>query len=422
MFQCGFYEGDITSNIGDLMPGGFGGRFAEIVRDKLYVSAFSAKTEKETAIIIILDTAMVEEEEAKAIREGISERTGVPVSHINVSAIHTHGGGPFINIYTDVKDPEYCKFVVRRSIDAGTMAFLSMADAKIGVASKEVEGVSFTRRYLDVNGQVQNNPERMSPDIVKPLEEVDRELSVVRVDYADGRPMGMIANFALHPAQAHALKPNGITADFPGVMRKTVKEKYGDEFAFMFIQGASGNVNARNAMAPKSEQKQYQEIGRILATEAMGLFSEIETRSSEVVRCVNHGFVGRTCRPTPDMVEDAQVSENTKKEILKAMMLPNEDVEVDVSTLRIGDLLIHFLPGEYFSYYSLYLKEKSPLPYTMVCELANKKIGYICTKEAREMGGYDATPSTYIIMDADTGDFVLDAAMQNVRSLCCDKK
>jgi hypothetical protein len=100
-------------------------------------------------------------------------------------------------------------------------------------------------------------------------------------------------------------------------------------------------------------------------------------------------------------------------------MLPNEDVEVDVSTLRIGDLLIHFLPGEYFSYYSLYLKEKSPLPYTMVCELANKKIGYICTKEARKMGGYDATPSTYIIMDADTGDLVLDAAMQNVRSLCC---
>jgi hypothetical protein len=259
----------------------------------------------------------------------------------------------------------------------------------------------------------------MSPDIVKPLEAVDRELSVVRVDYADGRPMGMIANFALHPAQAHALKPNGITADFPGVMRKTVKEKYGDEFAFMFIQGASGNVNARNAMAPKSEQKQYQEIGRILATEAMGLFSEIETRSSEIVRCVNHGFVGRTCRPTPDMVEDAQVSENTKKEILKAMMLPNEDVEVDVSALRIGDLLIHFLPGEYFSYYSLYLKEKSPLPYIMVCELANKKIGYICTKEARAMGGYDATPSTYIIMDADTGDLVLDAAMQNVRSLCC---
>jgi hypothetical protein len=33
------------------------------------------------------------------------------------------------------------------------------------------------------------------------------------------------------------------------------------------------------------------------------------------------------------------------------------------------------------------------------------------------MGGYDATPSTYIIMNAETGDLVLNAAMKNAIKL-----
>jgi hypothetical protein len=257
----------------------------------------------------------------------------------------------------------------------------------------------------------------MSPDIVRPLDDVDRELGVVRVDYADGTPMGMIANFALHPAQAHALIPNGITADFPGVMRKCVKSKYGEDMVFVFLQGASGNVTPNNALGPREEKKQYQEIGTILDEEAMEMFANIQTKDADVVCCVNESFVGRTCRPTLDMLENLSVSEYTRNEILKAVDLQNEDVEVEISSLRIGDILLHFLPGEYFGSYSLYLKEKSDFSHTFVCELANKKIGYICTPEARAMGGYDATPSTYIIMNAETGDLVLNAAMKNAIKL-----
>ncbi len=417
MLKCGFYEGDITSDIGDIMPGGFGGRYAEIVRDKLYVSAFSVQAEGDTAIAIVLDALMVEEKEANAIKQGIFEKTGVDVGNINVSAIHTHGGGPVVDLYNDVKDLEYCNFMVRRAVDAGIMAFYNMADARIGADSKQVEGVSFTRRYLDVNGKVQNNPPRMSPDIVKPLDDVDRELGVVRVDYADGTPMGMIVNFALHPAQAHALIPNGITADFPGIMRKHVKSKYGEDMAFMFLQGASGNVTTNNALGPREEKKQYQEVGMILAEEAMGIFANIQPKDTDVVCCVNKNFIGHTSRPTLDMLEGLSVSENTENEIRKAVNLPNEDVKVEISSVRIGDILLHFLPGEYFSYYSLYLKEKSDFPHTFICELSNKKIGYIATPEARAMGGYDAIPSTYIIMSGETGDSVLKVAMENTKTL-----
>ena len=417
MLKCGFYEGDITSNIGDVLPGGFGGRLSTMVRDKLYVSAFAVQVDEATSITLILDALMVEEEEANAIKKGVSEQLNLPLEAINVSAIHTHGGGPLVSLYNDVKDPAYCKFVVTRAIDAGVMAYKNLAEARIGVSKKEVQGVSYSRRYLGKDGKVHNNPKRQSPDIIGPIDDVDRELTVIRIDYADGTPMGMISNFALHPAMAHAIEPCGITADFPGVIRRCIKKELGAEFPFMFMQGASGNVNQRNAMGPKSESKGYIEIGEILAKETLELFGSTSTKDAEVLKVVSSGFVGRTKRPTEELINTLCVSDYTKNEMRKAILLPNEDVEVQVTSVQIGDLLIHYLPGEYFGFFSLYLKEHSICEHTIICELSNKKIGYICTREARKMGGYDASPSTYIIMDENAGDQVLDAVKENMKKL-----
>ena len=417
MLKCGFYEGDITSNIGDVLPGGFGGRLSTMVRDKLYVSAFAAQVDETTSITLILDALMVEEDEANAIKKGISEQLNLPVEAINVSAIHTHGGGPLVNLYNDVKDPRYCAFVVTRAIDAGVMAYKNLSEARIGVSKKEVQGVSYSRRYLGKDGKVHNNPKRQSPDIIGPLDDVDRELTVIRVDHTDGTPMGMISNFALHPAMAHAIEPCGITADFPGVMRRCVKKAMGYDFPFVFMQGASGNVNHRNAMGPKSESKGYIEIGEILAKETMDLFDKTMTKDAEVLKISSSKFVGRTKRPTEELIQSLDVSEYTRNEMRKAVHLPNEDVEVQVTSVRVGDLLIHFMPGEYFGYFSLYLKEHSVCEHTVICELSNKKIGYIATKEARKMGGYDASPSSYIIMDENASDQVLDAVKENMKKL-----
>ena len=388
-----------------------------LVRDPLCVSAFATQVEEMTAIIIVLDALMVEEEEASAIKKGIADKLRISENCINVSAIHTHGGGPLVNLYNDTKDPAYCAFVVAKSIEAGLKAFENLTEAKIGVGKKEVKDISFSRRYLGIDGKVHNNPKHMSPKIIGPLDDVDRELMVLRVDYADGTPMGMLANFALHPAQAHAIEPFGITADFPGVMRACVKEAFCSEFPFMFIQGASGNVNARNAMWEREKDKKYVEIGTILAEEAMQLFHSIETEDVPFIRCATSKFTGRKKRPTEELLLELDVSENTRNEMRKAIGLPNVDVPVEVTSVRMGNILIHFLPGEYFSFYSLYLKEHSVCEHTMVCELSNQKIGYICTREARRMGGYDASPSTYIIMDENAGDQVLEAVKKNMENL-----
>ena len=417
MLQCGFYETDITPHIGQIMPGGFGGHHSKSVRDQLYASAFAVKANDETSIILSLDALMIEKEEADKIREGVAKIIDMPVSHISVNAIHTHAGGPLVNLYNDVKDPEYCNFVVNRAIDAAHMAYRNMEEAKIGVGSCAVDGVAFTRRYLFKDGTVQNNPPRMSPEIEKPLEDVDKELLVVRVDRMDGTPMGMITNFALHPAYAQDLPGHGFSADFPGEIRKHVRNKYGADLHFMFLQGAAGNINLRNPFIPKEEQIDFCQAGQILADHAIELFSKIHTEEKDVVRCTHSHFVGHTCRPTVEQIETVDVSDYTRRELRKALDLPDEEIEIEVCSMCIGDILIHMLPGELFGYFSLYLKEHSQFKHTIVTQLCNNKIGYINTKEAREMGGYDATPSTYIRMDVNAGYQILDSAMTNMERL-----
>jgi len=93
-------------------------------------------------------------------------------------------------------------------------------------------------------------------------------------------------------------------------------------------------------------------------------------------------------------------------------------VVLEVWTAKIGDVLFQMLPGEVFAYFGLETKKRSNHKYTIACELSNQNVGYIYTKEAEQQGGYEATPSTYIIMNSDAGYQIVDAAIENLGKLC----
>ena len=68
---------------------------------------------------------------------------------------------------------------------------------------------------------------------------------------------------------------------------------------------------------------------------------------------------------------------------------------VEVQTMRIGDLVLFGIPGEYFVEYGLQLREQSPAAHTFVVELANDCIGYIPTPQAFDEGGYEGTSARF---------------------------
>ena len=417
MLKCGFYEMDITPNLGENIPGGFRAVPGQMIHDKLYAKAFAVQGDADPIVMVVLDTLMLDKEFADPIRQGIAEAIGVTSANVSVGAVHIHTGGPVVSLYDSVRDDAYCEFMVKRAVTAGIMAYRRMADARIGAASSNVEGISFNRRFRMKSGKVVTNPGFLNPDIVESVDIIDPELLVLRVDHADGTPMGVIMNYTLHTDTVG--RPGGVrgfSADYPAVACKALRKELGQDLGFLFLQGTSGNVNHFNVTKSGPEQLNYQSIGEILAKEILALYPGIETNDTAKVVCTSSFDTSRTRRPTQEEC-DAIGIPDILQEMLPVVGVPDEDVTFEMWTAMIGDITINMLPGELFCRFGLDVKTKGGCKYTLISELSNTSIGYVYTKEAELQGGYEATPSTYVRMNSDTGYKIVDGALENMKKL-----
>ena len=66
-----------------------------------------------------------------------------------------------------------------------------------------------------------------------------------------------------------------------------------------------------------------------------------------------------------------------------------DTLTVKLQAIRIGDLAVVGIPFEVLVEIGLELKERSPLPRTMVIGLANGRHGYLPTPKQHELGGYE---------------------------------
>ena len=413
--KCGFYEMDITPSIGSGISAGFWPTKTVSIKDHLYAHAFAASSNGKTIVIVSLDIAVVEKEDADRIRSGISEAVGISKEAVSVCAIHVHIGPIAMDLYQCYKDHAYCSFMAGRAIDAGIMAVQKMKEARIGAGACNVEDVAFNRRYRLKNGQVVMNPGLQNPEIDCAVDVADPQLQVLRVDHIDGRPMGIIANYALHCDTVRGEKA-ATSADYPGVIRSGLRKTYGEEIGFVFLPGTSGNVNHLDVSKPKEEQKDHFSIGKILCDEIISLCSNIETVETEQLSYVSRDFVGRTKHPTQRDCEKIS-DENIRREMMRVADLPETDESIEVWAARLGDYVINMVPGEPFAYFGMEIKRRSPFKYTFTCELSNTCIGYIYTKEGELQGGYEATPSTYVRMNSDVGYQIVDTSVECIEQL-----
>ena len=95
------------------------------------------------------------------------------------------------------------------------------------------------------------------------------------------------------------------------------------------------------------------------------------------------------------------------------------DDMVDVMVMRIGDLGIVGLPGEFFCEYGIEIRRSSPARHTVVIELANDAIGYIPTRQAFEEGGYEPSPGA-TFYTADCGPLLVESALRQLAVLFGD--
>ena len=91
--------------------------------------------------------------------------------------------------------------------------------------------------------------------------------------------------------------------------------------------------------------------------------------------------------------------------------------EVVVQALRIGDIGIATTPTETYALTGLKLKLQSPLPKTMVIELANGGDGYIPPPEQHLLGGYNTWPARSAGLEVQAEPKIAEAALQRLEAV-----
>src|SRR5882672_379443 len=202
------------------------------VHDSLYARALVLQAAGSMAIVVVADVIILPDEFYEQAVGRISERYAVSRDHVLISATHTHtvpwtmGNG-------------YGELVI-----AGMLAAIEQAQQRL-------EAV----RVGAGNGQAYININRDEPTATgfilgqDPEGASDKTVRVVGFLRADGSPLAIIANYAVHAVSLYSSDTAGehaaqVSADIPGVVDRFVDEHYGAQRTETFwTSGAAGDQN-----------------------------------------------------------------------------------------------------------------------------------------------------------------------------------
>jgi hypothetical protein len=382
----------------------------------------------------------------KDVPERAAALTGIPAAHIRLGATHTHAG-PML---TGVKGPvgfdltqfrpaydRYWQSVADKVVGALLEANSRLEPAHIG-GGKGIGVININRRVRPRDGNppsVGQNPEGL----------VDRDLMVVRIDNARGRPLAVLVNFQCH-GTVLAWENKMISPDWPGMMRKVVEQALPGSKC-LFFQGAAGNQGPIEGFT--GDLAVPHRLGRILGHQAAAVALGIETVrrapkfegyvestayiakqpwrvkgprdatlrfTSKVIEVPSRAYTPAEIAKMQQRVDEAETKAAAAgasgdawakhaaearvrrfRDLLEAWKQPpGPPVKVRVQMLRIGDIAIVAMPGEPFAEIGQAIRKASPFPVTLFCGYSSGEGGdYMPVEPEYELEGYEVDRTPY---------------------------
>jgi len=413
--KAGVAEVDITPPVGLPMygyaarPGPSRGTL-----DPLYARVLVLQCEEKRLALVTLDLGRpFGAASLEWLRAAVRKSSNI--SFLLVVASHTHSGPVLKDEYPTEGTPAWEIAALEKIAKAIDEAQQHSLPARVGTGYG-VAYIGHNRRRVNQDGTItwlDRNTTRI------PTAPVDPVVSVLRVDTTEGSPLAILVNYACH---AVVFGPDNMeySADFPGVMAKTVREGFGGKPVCFFLQGAPGDINPYHAATPLE-----QDAVRMRDWEG-------EQLGREALR------VAKSIRPNDDAQTSLQFAEDLlpfhlrwnreewRRSILTAYgqaffdsfappVRPSSDgLQLPVVTLLINKhIALVGLPGEAFIDFQINWRDRCPVADAFFLGYANAYHGYFPTIQIAAEGGYGATsPTTWIEVGA--GERMVNHALARV--------
>jgi len=433
-FRAGVARVDITPPLG-LPVACWAARtgLAQGAREPLVAQALVLSDEERTAAIVASDLVFAGVELTEAVRERVTALTGIPGDAVSVHASHNHSApslsrGSTIGGLPDIPAFErYAEALGDRLAGAVYAAWLRREPARIGASVDEVSGLSGNR--------------------VRHEREVDRSITVIRVDREQGKPLAAIVGYAVHPITVGGTSLVWDT-DFVGPLRRTVEGGH-EGVECIFLQGCAGDVAPfdwwfGDAEASPHGYEAADRLGTALGEVALKLYDRIDAQpgarvayGSETLdlRRRRHAYdAGEIreriaelgARPEPEWPEawGPEVHTMTSAQTfpgsyqlgalrmyLDMIERADEPVRAEVQAIAAGDTAIVVNPFELFNAAGRRIKDGSPFAVTVATAYTNDYAGYL--PESADLDLVEGVPLGEIL-DQDTWRWAYGITNSNV--------
>jgi neutral ceramidase len=445
-FKAGFADREVPPDAGMEVPGNYGKVIGQKIIDppKVRAAVFDDGTKR--VAIVGLDALVIMRPTVLEARRRIQEKTGIPADCILLGASHSHTSGPVIGVLPGEYDhadahvqdlayakspganPVYLERFIAAIVDAVVAADAGKTEALLGCGKGFEDKVSFNRRQRMKNGLTFSHAGRGNPDLVEPAGPIDPEVGVIGAWTPDGKPLGVIVNFACHATTG----PGAFSANWIYFLEKTIRGGLGANVPVVFLQGCSGDITQVDNLDPfaaKSGDYYGQLIGGCVGAEALKVLFRAE-RSAGPWTVASEMKTWRIPRRIPEPVRVEKCLAATKKPVkevgttewifakeivlLDALLVKAKDVEVEVLAMQVGPVLLVSNPAEFFVEYGLEIKKRSKFALTFPVELANGCVGYVPTAEAFSAhgGGYETRLTSYSNLEITAGRQFVEAGLE----------
>jgi neutral ceramidase len=415
--MAGVAQVDITPPPGLVMYGYFSRIKNNIVAtgtlDPLYARVLVLATRNTRLALVTLDLGRVF---GKPLLDRLRQEasTTSSISHLVVTASHTHSGPNILDIYPPGQTPEWETAAVRKIEAAINKACQKLAPVRIGVGYGTCS-IGFNRIMVNPDGTVKMlwvNPTRV------PTAPVDPTVGVIRVDNMDERPVAVLVNYACHPTIFGDTNLE-YSADWPGVMIKTVEQAFGGESLCMFLQGACGDINPyySDSTLVNGAAKYRDWTGETLGREVLRVAQGIQTRADSTPSLqFAEDVLPVKLRWNPVKFRDGLLNAFGPKVFEDHTdLMVNQAVatlEMPITALLINkQIALAGISGEPFVDFQIDFRTRCPVHAPFLMGYTNGYFDYIPTIKAASRGGYGAGDSnTYVALG--TGErFVLHSVM-----------
>ena len=420
-FYAGAAQTEITPPLGTIINGEFVAFYAHTIHDPLYAKALVLQNGGTTLAIVMVDICAMDKDFITEVKKKITALTEIPAEHVLIAATHTHYAGSIADLLGGPCDLPYRKGLVKKIVQSVVDAAQRLRPARIGFAAVAVPEHVVCRRYYMKPGYKAVNPVTGTLDIIKTnpaggeayidkrASEMDPELSAVAVQSIEGEWIGLLANYSMHYVGDCA---NGtVTADYFGVFARHITAMLGadNDFVAMLSNGTSGDANIWDFLQPdrypKADHQKKELIGKDLAAKLNEALQNIRWETGPLLSASFKNITLSVRKPSGAEVETAKKivaqtdyrlinpdAEAMRKIYAREQVLLNEypdTIEFPVQALKIGDVSIGALGGEFFAETGLLLKRGIHTGKYFTITMANGYIGYVPPAHEIEKGGYE---------------------------------